>query len=192
MCNWPSTSHRCVTTSLSSAIPSDHTVDLKLEGGWLGHQTRMFNMLVLEVLLSQSMSSLANSADPVGVEHEAEKTVLVADLTKAQREISYELAGKIPSKEFYDVPIFACPRSQAMLQRYQDDDDSNTMVACSATGMGQFIIATMARFLVCRDEEGGSSTTTGKLVLLNGFVRVYDEPRYSSGSTSDEGEDDSG
>jgi hypothetical protein len=141
----------------------------------------MFNLRVLETLLIEDLDS-ARPESPTNKEQkaEAEIAVLLADLTKVPREISYETTDSITSKEFWDVAAFSCARSRAMLQAYREDSDG-TRIACSLTGMGQFMAATMAKFRLVRSprEVGAEGAARGnrKSVLLNGFVRVLDEPR---------------
>ena len=141
----------------------------------------MFNLRVLETLLAEHMESgLPESPHSEGQRAKEETAIFLADLTKVPREISTETPDTIVSKEFWDVVTFSCARSRAMLQAHHEDSDG-IRIACSLTGMGQFMVATMARFRVVQTLSkvgaGGEAVGRRELVLLNGFVRVLDEPR---------------
>ncbi|KAJ3507949.1 hypothetical protein NMY22_g16774 [Coprinellus aureogranulatus] len=160
-------------------------IDLELKGGWLGYQTRLFNLCVLETLLAESTSNHSESPT-AGKGEGVKKIVFVADLTKVPRQTSYESTEDVPSKEFYGVPAFSNIRSRALLRVYEEDsEDSETILACSLTGMGQFMIATMARYLVRRSGEVEGQAAPLELVLLNGFIRVLDEPRANATANTD-------
>ena len=140
----------------------------------------MFNLRVLETLLIEDMDSARpKSSTNEEQKAEVESAVFLADLTKVPREISHETPDSITSKEFWDVAAFSCARSRAMLEAYRGDSDG-IRIACSLTGMGQFMVATMATFRLVRSpSDVGTEGAAGSrgLVLLNGFVRILDEPR---------------
>ncbi|TEB30864.1 hypothetical protein FA13DRAFT_1733279 [Coprinellus micaceus] len=175
-----------------------HRFQLQLSGFQMGHQTRMFYLRNLASIVT----SLTTIKRPHEHQHCCEPEVNPAYLPDARDMplkwstieaddiLTWADETLIPENAPSPIPIFDDARSRAMVDdsnRYED-----THVACSIALLGNYLVATMGRFVFSekRSDSGGSDDDTEKqcqphgpydVYLLGGIVKVVELDRSRTG-----------
>ena len=153
-------------------VPSS---ERQIDGFWIPHQVRIILLRLSERMLHGSIPSTYRLwrafSEPQELHFRHELPFLEIDnypMRTQLREISDILGMTLHGK-----PVFGDPRSQEVLRRLRDTQDSVEAVVSMAT-VGAYYIATLSWFHVEKVEavESEHEKDQYDLTLLNGYVKV--------------------
>ena len=154
-------------------VPSS---ERQIDGLWIPHCVRSILLRLPEHVLQVSMPSIYRlRALSESQESHPRHELLLLEIDHYPMRTQLREARDMLKMTLHGEHVFGDPRSQEILRRIGDANDSIEVVASMAT-IGMYYIATLSRFQVEKLEsmEGEhEEQQCSRVTLLNGYVRVF-------------------